>query len=368
MNNAYEKAGVNYGDLDPFKRAALEFALPTGQNLPKGYVEVTESRGESAYVIDIGDRYIAHVEEGLGTKNLVADTMLLETNVLGYRRVAQCAVAMIVNDLITCGARPLSVLMHCASGDSAWFRDVARFRNLLEGWKIGCDHAMASWGGGETPALKGLVNPESIVLSGSGVGVIDPKERYIKGDIEPGDQILLFASSGIHANSLTLARKVAEGLPDGYKTVLPDGRMYGEVLLDPTYIYAELMEKCFEAGVRIHYAVNITGHGWRKLMRHPGGFAYIIEELPPALPIFKFLQQQLQIDDLEMYGTFNMGAGFALIVPPGDFSPVARIVMHGNLKHPFAMIPAGFVAKDTRRRVYIKPLNIEFLSDSLNIR
>lgn len=198
--------------------------------------------------------------------------------------------------------------MHLAVGDSDWFNDKDRCLDLVVGWRNACNLARCTWGGGETPTLKGVVVPEAVVLSGSAIGIIKPKERLICGPIQHGDAVVIIESSGIHANGLTLARKIADKLPEGYLTKLPDGRTYGETLLDPTYIYVDLVEDCLDAGVKIHYAVNVTGHGWRKLMRATQPFSYVIETLPTQLPIFDFLQKHGPVDDKEAYGNLNIRA------------------------------------------------------------
>src|SRR3989338_10579945 len=193
----YAGVGVDYGTMDPFKRLAQFAGRETAGNIRRlGFTEVRDSRGESAYLVEAADGYFAHVEEGLGTKNLVADAMYRLTGKSYYDQIAQDTVAMIVNDMITLGALPLSVAMHLAVGDSQWFDDEKRCRDLVDGWKNACNLARCVWGCGETPTLKGVVVPEAVVLSGSAIGLVQPKERLITpSKIQHGDAIVLVESS-----------------------------------------------------------------------------------------------------------------------------------------------------------------------------
>ena len=368
----YAGAGVDYDAMDPFKRAAQRAGRETANNIARlaggEFREVEMSRGESAYLIETPDFFLAHVEEGLGTKNLVADAMYQLTGIPYYDCIAQDAVAMIVNDMVTLGALPLSVAMHLAVAESSWFDDEERCQDLVEGWQHACDLARCVWGGGETPTLKGCVAPGAVVLSGSAVGLVKPKERLIMPDkIRPGDVIVLVESSGIHANGLTMARAIADKLPDGYLTLLPEGGAYGDALLAPTHIYVGLVEDCLNRGVDIHYAVNITGHGWRKLMRAPQPFAYVIEVidwLPTQLPIFSFIQKHGPVDDEEAYGTFNMGAGFGLYVAEADVATVVDVAASLEL----VAFRAGRIEESDAKKVVIKPKDLEFKGETLKVR
>ena len=363
-NLTYASAGVNYNALDPFKRLAQAAAAKTAGNIVRfGLAEVGASRGESAYLIEGPDYYLAHVEEGLGTKNLVADAVHEITGKHYYDAIAQDAVAMIVNDMITLGALPVSVAMHLGVGDTKWFENEARVASLVAGWERACNLSRCVWGGGETPGLGGVVVEGAAVLSGSSVGLIKPKERLISGNIQDGDAIVMLGGSGIHANGLTLARKIAE--TTGYDAKLSDGRLYGEALLDPTPIYVPVIEDAQDAGIDLHYAVNITGHGWRKLMRAVEPFVYEINTIPEPQPVFAFMQEHGPVDDSEAYGNFNMGAGFAVYLSPSDVDKFFDASKKCGIK---AWL-AGRIIKDAdHKRVIIKPKNITYEGETLNVR
>ena len=144
---SYEQAGVNYDLIDPLKVAAQRAAAATAGHLAgHGFSEVPASRGESAYVVDVGPFYLASIVECLGSKALVADEMKALTGKSYYAGIAQDTIAMAVNDLITVGATPLVVQAYWAAGGSDWFGDAQRAQALVEGWKKACDTCGVAWG------------------------------------------------------------------------------------------------------------------------------------------------------------------------------------------------------------------------------
>ncbi len=366
--DAYAAAGVDYALLDPGKRRAQEGAAGTTVQLARrGFAEVPGTRGESAYVVDAGDHYLATLAEGLGTKSLVADAVREITRRSHYEAVARDTVATILNDLATVGAVPLVVSAYWAAGTSEWFSDGGRMADLVRGWASACAEAGATWGGGETQAIEGIVAPGAATLAGAAMGIIRPKTRLLLGErVVPQDAILIAPASGIHANGLTLARRLAAALPQGYDTPVPGdpwGRGYGEVLLDPAPLYGPLIEALLDAGVALHYAVHVTGHGWRKLMRAGGALTYMIDCLPDVPPVLDFLRTQTGMSNAEAYGTFNMGAGFALYLPQGDVAQAQRVAGERGI----GLLPAGRVEAGPRR-VVLRPLDVTYDGASLQIR
>lgn len=361
----YKQAGVDYASIDPLKILAQRAAAATAGNLARhGLAEIAASRGESAYVVDCGEFYLASITECLGTKALVADAMRAITGRTYYDQIAQDTLAMAINDIITVGATPVSVHAYWASGGSEWFADAERARDLVEGWRAACDRAGVAWGGGETPALAGVVESGRIDLAASCVGLIRPKSRLTLGErLGAGDAIVLLGSSGIHANGVSLARKLVARLPDGYRTKLADGTLYGEALLEPTRLYSGVTEALAAAGIVPHYSANITGHGWRKLMRHPGSFAYCIHTLPPVPPVLAFIADKAELPPRESYGSLNMGAGFALFVPAAEAQRCVEIARSCGV----AAWIAGTVSAG-ERRIVIEPLQLTFDADELHVR
>jgi phosphoribosylformylglycinamidine cyclo-ligase len=368
MSLSYESSGVNYDQLDAFKRACQKAAKTTAPLLgPHGYAEPANIRGESCYLMEATDHFLAHVEEGLGTKNLVADAVYAATGQNFYREISIDTVATIVNDLVTCGALPISVAMHAAVGESAWFADTARMEALVQGWAEGCRQAGAVWGGGETPTLRGIVHSDAIVLAGSAIGKIEPKSQRITGDVRDGDAIVFLASSGVQTNGLSLCRLIASRLPQGYQTPIGHGdpRSFGAALLAPSVIYVNFVRACQQVGVQLNYVAHVTGHGWRKLMRLEEPFVYEIHTPGEEPALFKFLRAAGPIDLREAYATFNQGVGFAAYVAPAKLGATLAAAQASG----YTAWHAGTVKKEGERKaVTIPSLGLAYDGGTLQVR
>ena len=282
---------------------------------------------------------------------------------VGFEHVAYDTVAAIVNDLCCVGALPLVVNAYFATGSSDWYRDADRQAALLEGWRRGCIDAGATWGGGESPSLAGLVAAAEIELAGSAVGIVPEGHDPVLGDqLGPGDEIVLVASSGLHANGASLARMVADQLPEGYATRLPGGRSFGEAVLDPSVIYVRLVERMLGSDVPVHYLSHITGHGFLKLMRPRRELGYRIDTLPEVPEVLAFLVERAELSAAAAYSTFNMGAGFAVYCAAGAG---ADVVGHASELGLTAWV-AGAVEPGPRR-VVLEQIDVVYESDELDL-
>ena len=363
-SSAYSSAGVDYDTLDQGKRNALTAALSTSELLAaRGGRAVDASRGEPAFVFELGGRSFAFVLETLGTKSVIARELEQLLGADGFEHVAYDTVAAIVNDLCCVGALPLVVNAYFATGSSDWYRDADRQAALLAGWHRGCLDAGATWGGGESPSLSGLVAAGEIELAGSAVGALPEGRQPVLGsELGPGDEVVLVASAGLHANGASLARMVAARLPDGYRTTLPSGRSFGEALLDPSVIYVKLVEALLRDEVPIHYLSHITGHGFLKLMRPRRELTYRIERLPEVPEVLAFLVAQAALSDATAYSTLNMGAGFAVYCPSGTGAEVvgraSELGLHAAV--------AGTVERGPRR-VVLSEIDVVYESEELDL-
>jgi len=366
MGLTYETSGVDYGPLDAFKRLCQQAAAgTTGALVAHHLAEPASIRGESAYLLEAADEYLAHVEEGLGTKNLIADAMWKLTGKSYYANIGIDTVATIVNDLATTGALPISVAMHAAVGDSNWFAQGDHAAELVRGFAEGCKRSGAVWGGGETPTLRGIVDPNTIVLAGSAIGRIKPKSQRIVGDLAEGDAIVLLESSGVQTNGLTLCRALAEYLPQGYLTQMENSHTYGEALLKASAIYVPFVMECQKRGIKLKYAAHITGHGWRKLMRLDQPWVYRMVDIGYPPEIFRFIEREAQMNARDMYGTFNMGAGFAAYISSTDVPATLAAAKEAGI---VAWLGGTVTKQGDRKAVNIEPLGIVYEADSLQLR
>lgn len=362
-STSYKAAGVDYATLDEGKRSAIGMALATSALLQaRGGRALDASRGEPAFVFELDGRTLAFVVEGLGTKSVIARQVLDSQGVNRFAEVAYDTVAAILNDLCCVGALPLVVNAYFATGASEWYADRPRAEALVQGWQRACQDAGCTWGGGESPSLSGLVSERDIELAGAALGAVPAGHAPILGErLGPGDEIVLVASSGLHANGASLARLVAGRLPDGYATPLPSGRTFGEALLDPSVMYAGLVQALLEQDLPLTYISHITGHGLLKLMRPPAQLTYRIAQLLPVPEVLELLVQEAQLDPHAAYSTFNMGCGYALYCAAGSGREVVRAAE--RLGH--TAVVAGSV-EEGPRRVVVEPLGIAYDSRELD--
>jgi phosphoribosylformylglycinamidine cyclo-ligase len=359
---SYRAAGVDYGTLDAAKRLAMTSALATSELLHEHGARAREdSRGEPAFVLELDGRELAFVVEGLGTKSIIAREVQERSGANHFAAVAYDTVAAIVNDLVCVGALPLVVNAYFATGASEWYADAERAGALVEGWQRGCRDAGCAWGGGESPALPGLVAEADIELAGAALGAVPAGRAAILGaELAAGDEIVLVASSGLHANGASLARMVAAQLRDGYATALPSGAALGAALLEPSLCYAPLVADLLREDVHLTYISHITGHGLLKLMRSPLALRYRVRQLPAVPEVLELLVAEAGLDAHAAYSTFNMGAGMALYARAGEGEKIVRAARARGLQ----ALLAGSVEAGSRE-VVLEPVGVRFAGEEL---
>ena len=260
--------------------------------------------------------------DGVGTKQRIAQLMGVHDTV-GIDCVAMC-----VNDIICCGAKPLFFLDYIAIGKNIPEKVAA----LVSGVAEGCVRAGCALIGGETAEHPGTMSAEDYDLAGFSVGLVDRSEILDNTDMRTGDIILALPSSGIHSNGFSLVRKVFDVEHTDLGRVWPEiGKPLGEELLTPTEIYVKPVLSALKAA-EIHGISHITGGGFYENVPRsiPDGLCARIDRSAIRTPvIFSLLQRLGQIEDRDMYNTYNMGVGMTLVVSP-ETADAALDALHGN--------------------------------------
>jgi phosphoribosylformylglycinamidine cyclo-ligase len=187
-------------------------------------------------------------------------------------------------------------------------------------------------------------------------------EAVLGRELGPGDEIVLVASTGLHANGASLARALADGLPERWATPLPSRARFGDALLEPAPVYVPLVASLLAAGVPVRYLSHVTGHGLLKLMRPARDLGYVVRELPPVPEVLAFMVGRAGLDARAAHSTFNMGAGFAVYCAAGSG---ATVVEHAARLGLGALV-AGEVVPGPRR-VVLEPVGVVFEDDAMDL-
>ena len=277
----------------------------------KGFGAPMGKIGHFAGLIDFGQEdALVLCTDGVGSKVEIANA------IRKWDTVGIDCVAMNVNDCICVGAEPLAFVDYLAVEDPA--PDFAK--QIGVGLNEGCRQADCSLIGGETASLPGVV--KGFDLAGTCLGAVK-KAKIVDGTaIQPGDVLIGLASTGIHSNGYSLARKAFERAGHKYTDPWPwaedrayAGKSIGEVLLEPTRIYVKEVLALLRSGIPVHGLSHVTGSGLRKIRRIKQDVAYHITDPLPIHAVFKRVQQLGEVAPHEMYKTFNMGMGFVVVVP-----------------------------------------------------
>ena len=245
--------------------------------------------------------------DGVGTKQRIAQLMDRHDTV-GIDCVAMC-----VNDIVCCGARPLFFLDYIAIGKN----EPEKVAALVSGVAEGCVKAGCALIGGETAEHPGTMAPEDYDLAGFSVGLVDKSRILDPNTVREGDVILALASSGLHSNGFSLVRKVFDVERADLGARIPElGQTLGEALLTPTKIYVKPVLSAIQAA-EVHGISHITGGGFYENIPRaiPAGLCARIDKAAVRrLPIFSLVQERGEIPERDMFNTFNMGVGMSLTV------------------------------------------------------
>ncbi len=273
--------------------------------------------------------------DGVGTKLKIA-FLMDKHDTVGIDCVAMC-----VNDVVCCGARPLFFLDYVAVGKNV----PSRVADIVSGVAEGCVRAGCALIGGETAEMPGFYPEEEYDLAGFAVGLVDKSKILDSSRVQPGDAIIALPSSGVHSNGFSLVRKIldVEHADLGrYSGEL--GTTLGEALLTPTKIYVKPM-LALMAEVAVKSVSHITGGGFYENIPRslPAGCcARIAKGDIRVPPIFRVLQRAGEIPERDMYNTFNMGVGMSVIVDAADADRSVEILRrHGEEAYIMGVVSPG---------------------------
>ncbi len=290
--------------------------------------------GHYAGLIDFGEYALALTTDGVGSKVLIANEMKR------WNTVGIDCIAMNVNDLLAMGVEPLAFVDYIAISEP----NDEIMRQIGEGLAKGAEISRMTIVGGETASLPDIIR--GFDLAGTCLGMVK-KDRIITGEhIEIGDAIVGLPSAGVHSNGYSLVRRIIKGAGYMYSNPLPcnTDTTIGDELLIPTRIYMEILDAA--SRFDIHGLAHITGSGLMKLHRITKYGFNITDPLEPQ-PIFRFLQEEGGVEDLEMYKTFNMGMGFVVVLPRSEAGEAAK------------MLGGKIVGEIIDRGIYVRDLEIK---------
>ena len=307
-SSEYDTSGVYSQGAETALSGLLKHVLPTRKF--SDHYPLAADIGYFANVIDLGNgEGIAFGTDGVGTKIIVAE-------LLGqYDTIGIDCVAMNVNDIICVGARPVSMVDYIACSHT----DPEVFSQLGQGLAEGAWQAGISISGGEISQIKEIIF--GIDLIGACIGHVSLNKVNTGKNVQPGNLIVGLASSGVHANGLTLARRVLLGDSlEEQKSRINDyeeflGQTLGEALLEPTKIYVKPILEMLDSEIDLKAMVHITSGGFCNLNRVASeNIRFVVDTLQPVPEIFNLIQDRGGVSEAEMFEVFNMGTGFCLIV------------------------------------------------------
>ena len=310
FSDSYREAGVNieagYEGVKLMRRHVARTMIPGVVSDIGGFggLFAPDIKGMAEPVLVSGT-------DGVGTKIRIAQ-LLDKHDTIGIDCVAMC-----VNDIICCGAKPLFFLDYIAIGKN----EPEKVASIVSGVAEGCVQSGCALIGGETAEHPGMMAAGDYDLAGFSVGIVDKPKVIDSSRMAPGDVILALPSSGIHSNGFSLVRKVFDVEHAALDRHVPElGRTLGEALLEPTVIYVKPVLRCMEAA-DVKGVSHITGGGFFENIPRciPEGLGAKIDKAAVRTPaIFKMLQEQGNISEHDMFNTFNMGVGMTVVVSKED--------------------------------------------------
>jgi phosphoribosylformylglycinamidine cyclo-ligase len=325
----YKKAGVDISKANRFVSGIKQMSAVT---MTRG---VLSRPGSFGSLFDLGAKkfkqpVLVSSTDGVGTKLLLAN-LLKKHDTVGIDLVA-----MNVNDILCTGAKPLFFLDYIAAGNL----DPRLLRAVVKGIVAGCRMAGCALIGGETAEMPGMYSAKDYDLAGFTVGVVEAKSIVDGSGIKCHDVLLGLPSSGLHSNGYSLARKALSA---------KEQVLYGQILMKPTVIYVKPVLALLEK-IRVRGMAHMTGGAWYEKLTKvlPRGLCFSVKKGSWPVPrIFELIRDKGHVPEHEMYRTFNMGIGFAVVLAPEDLNAAQAILR----SHKLESFVIGEVTEDAKHKV-----------------
>jgi len=359
----YAKSGVDYTVMEPFKMAMIEAGKKTltfpnkrgvfiNEDATHAHGAVFEYRGNQPHIW-------CQTQEDLGNKNWIAEWMYQNTGKTYYDSIAIDTALIVVNDVIAQGAMPVVFTDQLEASESAWYGDEKRAKDFANGFLQICEEVGMALPAGESASCTYLINPKSPVkqiatLSGSVTGIVAPKQNLITGQkLQAGDHIIGVASSGLHANGISLVIKKALELPDQFLSKLPSGNVLGDEALIPTRSYVKLIETLQNNNIEIHALLPGTGDGVGKIAFDKRPFTYRIHSWLKIPPLMEYFRDVVKVPLMDCLKTFNWGVGYYIYTPASQVESIIKLGKQAG----YELADIGIVEEGKRQTIF-EPGNI----------
>ncbi len=283
-----------------------------------------------------------------------------------WHNIGLKTISALTNDAASGGMQTVLISLYLPSGAPERVFDKPFLHGFLDGFVSGCKTVGCVWISGETPQLKGKIYEDKLDIAGALFALAPPGVAPLDSTkLAAGNKIVFVNSSGPHENGFTALRKIASGLPQGYRTKLPNNQEFWQAINAPSILYTPFVQSLLANKVAVTGIENITGHGWQKIMRSKKTFRYVISKMLPVPPVFKFIEERTNSNAGDMIKIFNYGVGMAVYVENENAAQQAVAIAS---QHNLTAIIAGEISAASKREVLVEPLKVSLTDESFALK
>ena len=368
---------VDYDSLDRAKNAFIAASKKTLTFAEKFGFIPGNSLGASANIFSLNlkpfiennssELFLTLLPEGLGTADDARPDDLSDSELKEFwNNIAYKTMSALTNDAAASGLQTILIGLYLPSSTPELVFNENFMQGFLDGLTEACRQVGCVYFSGETPQLKDKIVENKLDVAGALFAISPPGKKPVSTEnLKAGDQIVMVESSGPHENGFTVLRKLAETLPQGYRSKLDNGVEFWRAMNAPSKLYTSFIQSILNAGIQPTAIENVTGHGWQKIMRSGKNLSYVIENMLPVTEIFKFVERAAKLSPAEMIKIFNYGAGQVVFL---ESAAQANAVVELAKKSGLNAIHAGKIETADRREVVVKPLNVTLSSAEFNLQ